>query len=75
MVANIVFHVSSKYQIDPRSYVSGVALQNFYDINLLGEDMKTNFEVKQIQFGKTWRSLKIVKCIYIMKTFIQKFGM
>jgi hypothetical protein len=53
MVANIIFHVSSKYQIDPRSYVSGVALQNFYDINLLGEDMKTNFEVKQIQFGKT----------------------
>jgi hypothetical protein len=34
MVIDIVVHVSSKFQIDPRSYVSGVALQSCYDRSL-----------------------------------------
>jgi hypothetical protein len=34
MVVNIVFHVSSKPQINPMSYVSSVALQNCYDKSL-----------------------------------------
>jgi hypothetical protein len=28
MIVDIAFHVSKKFQIDPRSYVSGVALQS-----------------------------------------------
>jgi len=43
MVVHIVFHVSTKFQIDPRSYVSGVVLQSCCDRSLHWEDIKTNF--------------------------------
>jgi hypothetical protein len=42
MVVDIVFHVSAKFQMDPRSNVSSVALQSC-DKNLHQEDIKTNF--------------------------------
>jgi len=34
MVVDIVFHVSPKFQIDPRSYASDVALQSCCDKSL-----------------------------------------
>jgi hypothetical protein len=34
MVVDIIFHISPKVQIDPRSYVSGVVLQSCYDKSL-----------------------------------------
>jgi hypothetical protein len=34
MVIDIVVHVSPKFQIDPRSYVNGVALQSYCDKSL-----------------------------------------
>jgi hypothetical protein len=40
MVVNII---SQKFQIDPRSYVNGVALQSCYDKSLHWKDIKTNF--------------------------------
>jgi len=43
MVVDIVFCVSTKFQINPRSYVSDVALQSCYDKSLHWEDIKTNF--------------------------------
>jgi len=43
MVIDIVFHVLAKFQIDPRSYVSSVVLQNCCDISLNWKDIKTNF--------------------------------
>jgi hypothetical protein len=55
MVVDIVFHVSAKFQIDPKSYVSDVALQSCYDRSLHWEDIKTIFEMEQIQLGRTWR--------------------
>ncbi len=42
-VVYIVFHVLAKFQMDPRSYVSGVALQSWCDRSLHWEDIKTNF--------------------------------
>jgi hypothetical protein len=53
MVVYVVFHVSPKFKIDPRSYANGVALQSCCDKSLHCEDIKTNFEVEQIQFGRT----------------------
>jgi hypothetical protein len=55
MVVNIVFHVSPNFQIDPMSCVNGVALQSCYDISLHWKNIKINFEMEQIQFGKTWK--------------------
>jgi hypothetical protein len=43
IVVNITFHVSPKFQIDPRSYMSGVPLQSWCDRSLHWEDIKTNF--------------------------------
>jgi len=34
MVVDITFHVSPKFHIDPRSYVSSVALQSYCDRSL-----------------------------------------
>jgi hypothetical protein len=55
MVVDIIFHISPKVQIDPRSYVSGVVLQSCYDKSLHWKNLKTNFEVEQIQLGRIWR--------------------
>jgi hypothetical protein len=55
MVVDIVFYVSPKFQIDPKSYVSSVVLQSCYDRSLHWEEIKTNFEAEQIQFERTWR--------------------
>jgi hypothetical protein len=55
MVVNIPFYDSPKFQINPRSYVSGVALQSCCDKSLHWEDIKQIFEVEQIQLGRTWR--------------------
>jgi hypothetical protein len=55
MVVDIVVHVSPKFQIDPRLYVSGVALQNYYDKSLFWEDIKTNFWSGA---NTTWENLK-----------------
>jgi hypothetical protein len=55
MVVDIVVHVSSKFQIDSRSYVSGVALQSYYDRSLFWKDIKQIVEKEQIQLGRTWR--------------------
>ncbi len=52
---NIVFHVSPKFQIDPRSYVSDVALQNCCDRSLHWEDIKTKFWSGA---NITWENLK-----------------
>jgi hypothetical protein len=37
------------------SYVNGVGLQSCCDRSLHWENIKTNFEVKQIQFGRIWK--------------------
>jgi hypothetical protein len=42
-IVNIVFHVSTEFQMDPRSYVNGVALQSCCGRSLHWEDIKTNF--------------------------------
>jgi hypothetical protein len=55
MVVDIVSHVLAKFQMDPRSYVSGVALQSCYDRNLHWEDIKTNF---WNGVNTTWENLK-----------------
>jgi hypothetical protein len=55
MVVNIAFHDPPKFQISPRSYVSGVALQSCYDKNLHWEDIKTNFWSVT---NTTWENLK-----------------
>jgi hypothetical protein len=55
MVVDIVLHISPKFQIDPRSYVSGVALQSCYEKNLHWEDIKTNF---WNEANTTWEKLK-----------------
>jgi hypothetical protein len=55
MVIDIVVHVSPKFQIDPRSYVNGVALQSYCDKSLFWEDIKTNFWNGT---NKTWENLK-----------------
>jgi hypothetical protein len=83
MVANIVFHVSSRFQIDPRSYVSGVALQSCCDKSLHWEDIKTNFwsgantNWEYLKEG-VWRlgstttlsglTYKILVCIHVLNT-------
>jgi len=54
-VVDIVVHVSPKFQIDPRSYVSGVALQSCYDGSLFWEDTKTIFWSGA---NTTWENLK-----------------
>jgi len=43
MVVDITFHVSPKFHIDPRSYVSSVALQSYCDRSLFWKDIKTKF--------------------------------
>ncbi len=55
MVVNITFHDSSKFQINPRSYVNGVALQSYYEGSLHWEDIKTNFWSGA---NTTWENLK-----------------
>ncbi len=55
IVVNIVFHVLSEFQIDPRSYVNGVALQSCYDRSLHWEDIKTNLWNGA---NTTWKNLK-----------------
>jgi hypothetical protein len=55
MVVDIVFCVSTKFQINPRSYVSDVALQSCYDKSLHWEDIKTNF---WSGVNTTWENLK-----------------
>ncbi len=55
MVVNIVFYASLKFQIDPRSYVNGVALQNCCDKSLHWEDIKTNLWNGA---NTTWENLK-----------------
>ncbi len=55
MVITIVFDVSQKFQINPRSYVNGVALQSCYDRSLHWEDIKTNFWSGT---NTTWENLK-----------------
>jgi hypothetical protein len=42
-VVDIAFHVSTEFQKDSRSYVSGVASQSYYDRSLHWENIKTNF--------------------------------
>jgi hypothetical protein len=54
-VVNIALHVSTKFQKDSRSYVSGVALQSCYDRSLHWEDIKTNFWSGA---NTTWEKLK-----------------
>jgi hypothetical protein len=55
MVVDIVVHISPKFQIDPRSYVSGVALQSCCDRSLFWENIKTNFSSRA---NITWENLK-----------------
>jgi len=55
MVINIVFHVSEKFQIDPRSYVKGVALQSCCDKSLHWKDNKNNLWSGA---NITWENLK-----------------
>jgi hypothetical protein len=55
MIVNIVFHVSAKFQIDSRSYVSGVVLQSCCDRSLHWEDIKTKFLSGA---NITWENLK-----------------
>jgi hypothetical protein len=55
MVINIVFHVSEKFQIDPRSYVRGVALQSCCDRSLYWKDNKNNLWSGA---NTTWENLK-----------------
>ncbi len=55
MVVNIPFHDPPKFEINPRSYASGVALQSCYDKSWHWEDIKQIFDVEQIQLGRTWR--------------------
>jgi len=54
-VVNIALHVSAKFQKDSRSYVSGVALQNFVIEVYIEKTSKQIFEVEQIQFGSIWK--------------------
>jgi hypothetical protein len=54
-VVDIAFQVAVKFQKDSRSYVSSVALQSCYDINLHWEDIKTNF---WSETNITWENLK-----------------
>ncbi len=54
-VVDIVVHVSPKFQIDPRSYMSGVPLQSCCDGNLFWEDIKTIFWSGA---NTTWENLK-----------------
>ncbi len=55
MVVNIVFHVFLRFQIDPRSYVSGVALQSYCNKSLHWKNIKTNFWSGT---NTTWENLK-----------------
>jgi hypothetical protein len=55
IVVNIAFHDAPKFQISPRSYVSGVALRSCYDKNLHWEDIKTKF---WSGVNTTWENLK-----------------
>ncbi len=55
IVVDIIFHVSTKFQKDSRSYVSGVALQSCYDGSLHWEDIKTNLWSGA---NITWENLK-----------------
>jgi dTDP-4-dehydrorhamnose 3,5-epimerase-like enzyme len=73
MVVDIVFHVSSKFQIDTRSYVNGVVVvAEVYIVKTSKRILKWN----KYNLGEfEGRSLKIVKRKYIIKTFIQNFGM
>ncbi len=50
-----IVHVSPKFQIDPRSYVSDVTLQSCYDGSLFWEDIKIIFWSGA---NTTWENLK-----------------
>jgi hypothetical protein len=53
-----------------------VALQNCCDKSLHWKDIKTNLKYGKYNLGELeGKSLKIAKHKYIIKTFIQKFGM
>jgi len=54
-VVDIVLHVSTKFQKDLRSYVSGVTLQSCCDRSLHWKDIKTNFWSGA---NTTWEYLK-----------------
>ncbi len=54
-VVDIALHVSTKFQKDSRSYVSGVVSQNCYDKRLLWENIKTKF---WNWTNTTWENLK-----------------
>jgi len=49
------FYVSSKFQIDPRSYVCGVVLQSCCDKSLFWENIKAKFWTGT---NTTWENLK-----------------
>jgi len=53
MVVDIVVHVSPKFHMDPRSYVSSVTLQSCCTEVCFEKSSKQIFEVEQIQLGKT----------------------
>ncbi len=55
MVVDIVFLISQKYHIDPRSYVNDVTLQSYCDRSLPLKDIKTNF---WDEINTTWENLK-----------------
>ncbi len=54
-VVDIVVRVSPKFQIDPRSYVSGVTLQSYYDGSLFWKNIKIIFWSGA---NTTWENLK-----------------
>jgi len=54
-VVDIVFYVSLEFQIDPRSYVCGIALQSCCDKSLFWEDIKAKFWSGA---NTTWEKLK-----------------
>jgi hypothetical protein len=77
LVVNIVFHLASKVQIDPNSYVSGVALQSCWQqkFTLKRYENKfwsgTNTIWENLKEG-VW-TLKIVEHKCIIKTYILNF--
>jgi hypothetical protein len=78
MVIDIIFHIPLKFQINPRSYVSNIALQSCCDKNLHCEDIKTIFEVKQIHYQdlhkKVWYVIMYLipyKILYEIYTYVK----
>ncbi len=75
MVVKIIFHVPQKFQIDPRSYVSGVALQSCCDKFTMRRHQNKFLKWSKYNLGELeGRSLKIGKRKHIIKT-IKRFGM